>query len=379
MKPHISKLKINAFRGLKNLELSNLGLINLIVGFNNSGKSSILEAIEYFCRPLDPLALINLSRSREVSARNSDPVQTLRWLFPKTTASRDGDFYRLEISVMGQVDDQYKTVATILDGFLADVYFGPTMSADRSEQTYVPTTPPPAASSQKNALELTCLYVEGQNPGQSVKPKEAIFNITEGVPFKMHKTPEAPTISCSMITPITHRIDSLQTRGITSVVKADRKEDLLELLRRFDNEIIDITILDSHGYPEAWVNHQQRGFMPLSSFGDGVRRVLVIASGLAMAKGGVLLIDEIESAIHKDAYAEFFNWLYEAARFHKVQIFATTHSLEAVDAILSASLKRPDELVAFQLPDRDSKSKDVKRFSGDILESLRFDQRIDVR
>jgi AAA15 family ATPase/GTPase len=119
--------------------------------------------------------------------------------------------------------------------------------------------------------------------------------------------------------------------------------------------------------------------MPLSSFGDGVRRVLVIASGMSMAKGGVLLIDEIESAIHKDAYAEFFNWLYEAARFYKVQIFATTHSLEAVDAILSASLKLPDELVAFQLPDRDSKSKDIKRFSGDILESLRFDQRIDVR
>jgi AAA15 family ATPase/GTPase len=62
-----------------------------------------------------------------------------------------------------------------------------------------------------------------------------------------------------------------------------------------------------------------------------------------------------------------------------VQIFATTHSLEAIDAILSVSLKQPDQLVAFQLPDRDSKTKEVKRFSGDILESLRFDQGIDVR
>ena len=378
MKPHISKLKINAFRGLKNLELSNLGLINLIVGFNNSGKSSILEAIEYFCRPLDPLALINLSRSREVSARNSDPVQTLRWLFPKTTASRDGDFYRLEISVMGQVDEQCKTVATILDGYLADVYFGPTMSADRSEQAYVPTTPPPAASSQKNALELKCRYVEGPFPGLNLKFREVYFNITEGVPFKMHKTPEAPAINCSMITPITHRIDSLQTRGITSVVKADRKEDLLELLRRFDNEILDITILDSHGYPEAWVNHQQRGFMPLSSFGDGVRRVLVIASGLAMAKGGVLLIDEIETAIHKDALHNVFRWLRNAAELLGVQVIATTHSLEAIDAMLFAEAEEFSEVVAYRLPTPGSEERLV-RYSGESLRDLRVDGGMEVR
>lgn len=378
MKPHISNLKINAFRGLKNLELSNLGLINLIVGFNNSGKSSILEAIEYFCRPLDPLALINLSRSREVSARNSDPVQTLRWLFPKTTASRDGDFYRLEISVTGQVDDQCKTVATILDGFLADIYFGPTMSADRSEQAYVPTTPPPAASAQKNALELTCLYAEGPFPGLNLKFREVHFNITEGVPFKMHKTPEAPAINCSMITPITHRIDSLQTRGITSVVKADRKEDLLELLRRFDNEILDITILDSHGYPEAWVNHQQRGFMPLSSFGDGLRRVLVIASGLAMATGGVLLIDEIETAIHKDALHNVFRWLRNAAELLGVQVIATTHSLEAIDAMLFAEAQEFSEVVAYRLPTPGSEERLV-RYSGESLRDVRVDGGMEVR
>ena len=378
MKPHISNLKINAFRGLKNLELSNLGLINLIVGFNNSGKSSILEAIEYFCRPLDPLALINLSRSREVSARNSDPVQTLRWLFPKTTASRDGDFYRLEISVTGQVDDQCKTVATILDGFLADIYFGPTMSADRSEQAYVPTTPPPAASAQKNALELTCLYAEGPFPGLNLKFREVHFNITEGVPFKMHKTPEAPAINCSMITPITHRIDSLQTRGITSVVKADRKEDLLELLRRFDNEILDITILDSHGYPEAWVNHQQRGFMPLSSFGDGLRRVLAIASGLAMATGGVLLIDEIETAIHKDALHNVFRWLRNAAELLGVQVIATTHSLEAIDAMLFAEAQEFSEVVAYRLPTPGSEERLV-RYSGESLRDLRVDGGMEVR
>lgn len=378
MKPQISNLEINAFRGLKNVALSDLGMVNLIVGFNNSGKSSILEAIEYFCRPLDPLALITLSRSREVSARNFDPVQTLRWLFPKTTVAPDGDFYELNISVTGQVNNVNKTVETILIGHLADVYFGPAVNIDGTS-TDVPTTPPPAANFQKNVLDLRCLYYTGVTTKPSEALKNANFSIIEGRPFSMHKAADAPAINCSMITPITHRIDSLQTRGITTAIKADRKEDLLDLVRLFDSEIKEITILDSNGYPEAWINHKQRGFMPLSSFGDGMRRALVVASGLSISKGGVLLVDEIESAIHKDAFAKFFNWLFDVARASKVQIFATTHSQEALDAMLSVSLKRPDELVAYHLPDHHAKTKVVKRFAGEILESIRYEQGFDIR
>jgi len=139
------------------------------------------------------------------------------------------------------------------------------------------------------------------------------------------------------------------------------------------------------GLPRVWIGtgrlgpHATAGFSPISNLGDGTRRVLSIALALQSVKGGVLLIDEVETAIHKDAFSKFFSWLLQAGEFFRVQIFATTHSLEAIDAILSVSLKQPDQLVAFQLPDRDSKTKEVKRFSGDILESLRFDQGIDVR
>jgi len=377
MKPHISNLEINAFRGLKNVTLSDLGMVNLIVGFNNSGKSSILEAIEYFCRPLDPLALINLSRSREVSARNFDPVQTLRWLFPKTTASRDGDFYELNISVTGEVNDVRKTVETILIGHLADVYFGPAVNIDDTS-TDVPTSPPPAASFQKNVLDLRCLYHTGVAPKHIVELKTANFSIIEGVPFSMHKAADAPAINCSMITPITHRIDSLQTRGITNAIKADRKEDLLELVRLFDNDIKEITILDSNGYPEAWINHEQRGFMPLSSFGDGLRRVLVIASGLSMAKGGVLLIDEIETAIHKDALHNVYRWLRRAAELLGVQVIATTHSLEAIDAMLFAEVEEVNEVVAYRLPTPGSGERLV-RYSGESLRDLRVTGGLEVR
>ena len=66
MTRNLEHLMIQQFRGLKNLEMSNLGTINLLVGANNSGKTSVLEAIATYCRPLDPKGWLNTAWSREI-------------------------------------------------------------------------------------------------------------------------------------------------------------------------------------------------------------------------------------------------------------------------------------------------------------------------
>jgi AAA15 family ATPase/GTPase len=40
-----TSLKIENFRGIKSLEMSDLGRVNVLAGKNNSGKTSVLEAI----------------------------------------------------------------------------------------------------------------------------------------------------------------------------------------------------------------------------------------------------------------------------------------------------------------------------------------------
>lgn len=45
----ISSLKISGYRGLSGFELSGMGRVNLLVGKNNSGKTSVLEAIDLLC------------------------------------------------------------------------------------------------------------------------------------------------------------------------------------------------------------------------------------------------------------------------------------------------------------------------------------------
>ncbi len=376
MKPHISNLRIEAFRGVKSLELRELGQFNLLIGYNNSGKSSVLEAIEYFCRPADPLALINLSRRREGSSHNLDPVQTLRWLFPKDERTPDGDFFNLEISVSGEVADVLRTVQSTLVGRLADVHVTRPVNADPVKPT---TTAPPNSDYQKAVVDLKFLYYEGDDENEIKNFKTSAYTLVEGGQFGISQPVEAPAISVSIVTPVSHRIDSSQTKGISSIIRSHLKPKLIELVQLFDSHLEDVSIIDIGGYPEVWVQHAIRGFMPLSSFGDGLRRVIVIAGTLATARGGVLLIDEIETAIHVDALDKTFRWLVESATRSETQVFATTHSLEAVDSMLGVSASENVDLVTYKLAGSQNAPGIVKRFDEDRLLSIRTELGADVR
>ena len=86
---NLERLEIDRFRGLRGLKLENLGLINLLVGINNSGKTSVLEALEIYCHPLDLGVWITTARRREQENRISpiSPLDAIRWLFTYNNAS----------------------------------------------------------------------------------------------------------------------------------------------------------------------------------------------------------------------------------------------------------------------------------------------------
>ena len=74
--------------------------------------------------------------------------------------------------------------------------------------------------------------------------------------------------------------------------------------------------------------------MPLSTYGDGIKKVLVLSNAVAAADGGILLIDEIETAIHRKYYDDIFRFIVKACKTFHVQAFIMTHSIEAIDGLL---------------------------------------------
>ena len=107
-----------------------------------------------------------------------------------------------------------------------------------------------------------------------------------------------------------------------------------------------------------------------------MRRAVLLASTLpSLQGGGVLLIDEIETGIHVSALGRVFAWLTNAARDLGVQVVATTHSLEAVDAMAVSSRNGLPDLVTFHLDQTEHETK-TKRINEDLLVRIRREARI---
>ncbi|NJO08151.1 MAG: AAA family ATPase [Chloroflexaceae bacterium] len=117
---HITDLHIQQFRGLRNLHLSNLGQINLLVGANNSGKTSVLEAIATYCRPLDPWEWLNAARSREIKSSRISILESFTWLFPQAASNSANGLYQGQIVMTGNGDVPVREVVATLHEILVE-------------------------------------------------------------------------------------------------------------------------------------------------------------------------------------------------------------------------------------------------------------------
>ncbi len=73
--------------------------------------------------------------------------------------------------------------------------------------------------------------------------------------------------------------------------------------------------------------------VPLESFGGGVLRDF----GIILSKDGVLLIDEFENGLHYSVQPEIWKLILTLAKRLNVQVFATTHSWDCIEAFKEAT------------------------------------------
>ena len=69
---HYLDLHIQGFRGIKDLEIPQLGRVTLVTGKNNTGKSSVLESLRLHTQNAAPRVLSNILESREEHMRLVD-------------------------------------------------------------------------------------------------------------------------------------------------------------------------------------------------------------------------------------------------------------------------------------------------------------------
>jgi hypothetical protein len=67
-----------------------------------------------------------------------------------------------------------------------------------------------------------------------------------------------------------------------------------------------------------------------------MRHLLMIALLLVSARGGVLLIDEMDTGLHYTVMVDLWRLVFKMAEKLDVQVLATTHSLDCITAFSEA-------------------------------------------
>ena len=92
--------------------------------------------------------------------------------------------------------------------------------------------------------------------------------------------------------------------------------------------------------------------VPLRSFGDGMARIFAIVLSLVNAEDGILLIDEFENGLHHTVQLDAWRMIFRLARDLDVQVFATSHSWDAVETFQQAAAEAPEDGALLRLTRR---------------------------
>lgn len=323
MAVHFEHLDIKCFRGLKQVTVSGLRDVNIIAGDNNSGKTSFLEALCLFRKPNDFYNVLKVARMRDVSPFTSPAVyDNFISLFPKD------DMY-IGMHAFGNIGESNLEI------------YGEERKELLNIERMSPYTRTKYLKHDKPDLMQETMMFYGEMNGWDkydsfhdriyfspfLKPSEMSFR-HRGLP---------DSINIVYLSPLSH----MQGSTFNKIVKnSDYKYVCLRLLQLFDPDIVDLLYLKNENTARAieYLEHKRLGTMPLSSYGDGIKKVLSLANGIASAAGGILLIDEIETSINYKYYNEIFNFIVMASKQFDVQVFITTHNAEVIDGLLDTQV-----------------------------------------
>jgi hypothetical protein len=293
----MTALHIEGFRAHEELHLYDLAPVNLLVGRNNGGKSSVLDAVEVLARDGDPLALDALLMRRGGSER-----------------------WRPEDDHLGS------NVVHLFYGHEAPGQFA-LHSEGASPRSVAVQLTPRGDSARELRGTLRISHDGGHGDRSAVEVGFGGFHLVpNNEVFR--------AIPVRFVQPHLARAADLK-RDWDELVGNPDEDRVIDALQLIEPRIRRVVFTQKDpGDPQIFVlldGDNQR--VPMSTLGDAVRRVFAIAIHALSAEGGVLLLDEVEAGVHFSGMQRLWRWLIEYAHRTHTQVFATTHSRDCVDAL----------------------------------------------
>ncbi len=333
-------IKITNYKVFKDFRIDKLNRINIFAGFNNSGKTSLLEAIYLLTQQNDVASFLELIR-----LKNKLVALSPNWL--------------------NQVFDEDIVVSGVFNGTNTSIHLKKFEATDIDKKDDYITSYNLKAVIDNRDLDNT-IHTFGY---ETLKRDN---NQVEHLCNAIFKSPYFYNLN-EILQTYTKSVEYKTVEGSSAI------KQVIEFIKNIDSSINDIRLSDSNDIKRFIVDSAKfsEKNLDITNYGEGLQRIFEIALGFAYAKNGVLCIDEFETAIHHSLLIKFTKFVQELADLFNVQVFLTTHSKECIDAFVENDY-RNDEISAYLLENVNHKIT-TKFVKGERLKYLVDNLDFDIR
>ena len=312
-----TSIKIENFRGIRSFTCDRLARVTLIVGRNNCGKTSFLEALLVLAnrRTAQILPILNNTRQLPTMRVTDLDVAFLDPAKPLSIQAMDAEGLNRSVTVARVAEEE----ATF----------------DAQQKELAPT--------QRYRLEQTFQDIY---PGEG--PITGCVRFTEepngdfwDLRYKNVTCEDGLSFTEPQFAFLPARGFDIMPKKLTQLFIERAEHVLVEPLQKFDSRIRTISLVD--GKVMVGLEGQPR-LLPFQVLGDGAFRLFALLSALWVCRGGCVCIDEIDNGLHNSVQPLVWETLIRYAQEWDVQIIATSHHLDLLQAIDKVYNDNPDAI-----------------------------------
>lgn len=374
----ITQLTIENFKKFSSLSIRDLSRVNLIVGNNNVGKTTMLEAVMGFSSGRNLGAVLNFSvwrRFPQTQEPNNNylPAELLANVFHDNENKE-----KLSFSFGGIVDGEEKVFQhKLMPGqIISSLLSNMRTEIDGTEVIHRQVPMPfPLSLGSSVMIDVPSQYL-GKWEVDSEGTEAVVCDLS--TPLQFNQFPNCKSFIPAML----HDFMTYRNEQDVSKVYAylQSHETIEEFIKELNDSFSDLKIIgiDNIPYPDGSnapikIKFSDGKRHPIYALGDGFRRWYELLGGMLTFPHSVHCIEEADATLHHKAQKGFSVNLMQYAKKYENQIFITTHSkeylmnfLNSLEANNADDLKRDVRIVTLRQYD-DS----VRHRTMDGLEALK--------